>query len=551
MFVTRARHAVALIIATASPLAAQQDTVARIDSLFASAVKEGGPGCSVGVGRSAAPQILRSYGLASIEFNAPITPATRFDAASMAKQFTAASIALLARQGKISLTDNVRKYIPELPDYGAPVTIQNLLDHTSGIRDQWDLLWLTGGHDDDATEEEDVVSILARQKALNFSPGSEFVYSNSGYTLLGLIVRKVSGLSLRQFARQFVFAPLGMSDTNFLDDRFEILPNVASGYRHARSSAWSPSPYLYDTYGAGGLFTTAADMLRWYASFDDSSRAPKLARSRLATGDSIPYAMGLDLGRYRGNKYAGHGGNDLGANAYGFRFLDRDLSVVILCNGRDIDAYTLARRVADLFLPTSPAQAAPATSAARSTIQVPAAALARYAGIYFNPLTLATREVQVRNGRLVWARGDGTLLDAVAPNRFAFPPGQPAELLFPDRQRGKPQVMQVLSGGTATTYYGADKFVTPRSGMKEYAGNYYSDELETTWHVSVSDSSIHVATLGSWGFDAQPIMRDGFAVPDAVVVRFTRDKLGRITDLVADMPRTRGVRFKRLTVTPP
>jgi hypothetical protein len=226
-------------------------------------------------------------------------------------------------------------------------------------------------------------------------------------------------------------------------------------------------------------------------------------------------------------------------------FLDRGLSVALLCNARDIDSYTMARRVAGIFLPPPTSQPAAGASEARVTIQLPEKALVQYVGLYFNPLTLTTREVKVRDGKLIWARGDGTPLDAIAPNRFAFPPGQSAELLFPQKESGKPQVLQVLSGGTETTYYAAEPYKASENGIAEYAGDYYSEELETMWHITVKDGSIHIATLGSWGFDAQPLMRDAFSVPDAVVIRFTRDTRGRITGIVADMPRTRGVRFGR------
>jgi hypothetical protein len=165
--------------------------------------------------------------------------------------------------------------------------------------------------------------------------------------------------------------------------------------------------------------------------------------------------------------------------------------------------------------------------------------------LYFNPITLWTRKVEVRDGRLIWARGDGTPLDAVAPHRFRFPPGQPAELLFPDRQRGKPQEMQLISGGSVTRYFASEPFKKPPGGMKEYSGDFYSPEIETLWHVAAGDSSVHISTLGSWGFDAQAIFHDAFAVPDAVIVRFTRDERGRVNGLIADMPRTRGVRFER------
>ncbi len=537
------------LLSSAAPASSQSapfDTLSRVDSVFASVNNQSGPGCSVGIGRDGAAPILRAYGSASLEFGVPNSASTRFEAASVAKQFTAAAIGILAKQGKLSLDDDVRRYIPEMPVYSKPITLRHLLDHTSGVRDQWDLLWLTGGHDDDATEDEDVLSLIFKQRALNFVPGTEHVYSNSGYTLLRLVVRKVSGVSLREFADKNIFAPLGMSSTNFLDDRFEPQKGVATGYRHARSQAWSPSPYLFDTYGPGGIFTTAADMLKWYESLKSPLYdAQLLRRDVLANGDTIPYAMGLDFGTYRGHRYVGHGGNDLGANAYGMRFVDKGLSVVALCNAREIDAYTMSRRLADVFLPRPASSTATSVPVAATPIQLSAAQLSRFAGLYFNPLTLATRKVDVRNGKLVWARGDGTSLDATAPDRFRFPPGTPAELFFPERQSGKPQEMQLISGSSITRYYAGEPFVSPRGGMKEYAGDYYSSEIETLWHISVKDGSIHFATLGSWGFDAQPIFRDAFAIPDAVIVRFTRDARGRITGLVTDMPRTRGVRFEK------
>ena len=547
-YVGAALVCVALSAHAASPQTpvTQLDTLSRIDSVFAQVNNQKGPGCSVGIGRDNVPPILKAYGLASIEYAAPNTISTRFDAASMAKQFTAASIVLLARQGKLSLDDDIRQYIPQMPSYGHVITIRNLINHTSGIRDDGDLLWLSGGADADVTEDEDVLLRIFNQRALNFTPGSEFVYSNSGYSLLAAIVAKVTGKTLREFAQTNIFTPLGMTSTDFIDDRFALRLNTASGYRHARSMiAWGPSPYVTDTYGAGGLFTTAADILKWYASFADRDRMNEmLRRSTLPNGDSIPYAMGLEVGTYRRNRYAGHGGNDLGASTYGMRFIDRNLSIVVLCNARDLDAYTMARQVAGIFL-SPPAASSPNAIAPAPVIQLNASQLAQFAGLYFNPLTVTTRKVDVRDGRLLWARGDGTPLDAISLNRFRFP-GQPADLFFPDKLPNKPQEMHVISGGSATIYYKADPFVAPRAGMKEYEGTFYSSELETTWHVTVKDSTVHVATLGSWGFDTQPVFRDAFAVPDAVIVRFIRDKRGRITEIVADMPRTRGVRFIRL-----
>jgi CubicO group peptidase (beta-lactamase class C family) len=529
----------------------------RIDSVFARLNVAGSPGCAVGVARDGKPPILLGYGSASIEYGVPITATTTFEAASVAKQFTAASIVLLAEAGKLTLDDDVHRYVPELPVYQDPITLRQLMHHTSGLRDQWDLLWLSGGRDDDPTEDEDVLDLIFRQRDLNFRPGSEFLYSNSGYTLLALVVKRVSGVSLREFAEERLFAPLGMTHTFFLDDRFKILKDVASGYRMARSSSWGRSPYLYDTYGPGGVFTTTEDLLRWNESLGDGRLAggaltrEALRRGTLMSGDSVPYSMGLDLGTYRRHKYIAHGGNNLGASAYAIQFIDDRLSIAVLCNGRELDAYTLARQTAGLFIAVLPAPGSTGpqreSQAVSATVDVSAVQLAGYAGIYFNAATLATRKVDVRNGRLIWARGTpGTPLDAVAPNRFRFPPGTPAELVFPALRQGESQMMQLISGASVTEYRRGETFVAPVGGIATFGGSFYSDELDVTWKLRVVNDSLEVGTHGSWSFRPQPILRDTFALVEAVVMRFTRDNRGRIDGFIADMPRTRGIRFRKV-----
>jgi CubicO group peptidase (beta-lactamase class C family) len=543
------------IVGAQSPSSTDSAAIARIDSLFARVNADTSPGCAVGVGRDGLPSILRGYGSASLEYAARISAATRFDAASIAKQFTAASLVLLAEHGKLSLDDDIRRFVPELPRYDSPITLRQLMHHTSGLRDQWDLLWLAGGRDDDPTEDEDVLSLIFRQRALNFRPGTQFLYSNSGYTLLALVVKRVSGLSLKEFASQNLFVPVGMTQTYFLDDRFQLQMGVASGYRRARGSGWNPSPYLYDTYGPGGLFTTVEDLLRWYESVGAGGlaggalRREALRRDTLPGGDTLSYSMGLELGKYRGRSYIGHGGNDLGANAFALRLLDEHLTVAVLCNARETDAFTLARRALDVFLPppVASASAPPSATAPAALVATPAEQLARYAGVYFNPLMLTTRKVELRDGRLIWARGgDGTPLDAVTPDRYRFPPGQPAELFFPAARRGESQVMHLISGSSVTVYHRAEPFVAPAGGVAAYAGEFHNEELDVTWRIVARDGSIEVGTLSSWSFKPQPIFRDAFALPEAVVLRFTRDKGGRIDGLLAEMPRTRGVRFAKV-----
>ena len=526
------------------------DTLARIDSLFARIARDG-PGCAVGVKRDGAPTLSRAYGMASLEYDVPIAPGTVFNAASIAKQFTAASVILLADQRKLSLDDDVRKHVPELPAYGSVITLRHLMQNTSGLRDAWELLWLAGGRDDDPLEDDDVLPVIFRQRALNFRPGSQYLYSNTNFTLLALIVRRVAGTSLKEFAAQHLFGPAGMTQTFFRDNRYTIVKNGATGYRPLRGGARGPTAYLNDVYGSGGLFTTVEDLLRWYEFMfarTDSLRSlarEAVVRARLTSGDSVDYSTGLELGTSRGLRFVGHGGNDPGASAYVMRFIDRGLSVTVLCNTSEFDAFLLARQTAALFLPSALNTQATTAAVPAPAITLPASQLQRYAGIYFNPLTMATRTVEVRNGQLAWVRGSATPLEATAPNRFRFPPGQPAELLFPP-VRGQ-QEMHLLSGGTTTIYYKARPFVVSRSGMKEYAGRFTSDEADVTLTIEAAgDSAISFSTLGSWRFRAEPVFRDAFAVPEAAILRFTRNANGIVDGMVVDMSRSRNLRFRKL-----
>jgi len=521
------------------------DTVSRIDSLFGR-VSTTGPGCAVGISREGAPDLLRAYGLASLEYRIPNSPATVFHAASIAKQFTAASIMMLASSGKLSLDDDVRRYVPELPDYGTRITLEHLLHHTSGLRDEGALLWLAGGRDDDPTEEDDLLAMIFRQRRLNFSPGTQHLYSNTGYTLLALVVRRVSGSPLKEFARDRLFVPFGMTGTQFVDNRFAVIPGRATGYRMLIGGEWGHTPYVADAYGAGGILMTVGDLLRWYQQLPgDSVLWPAaLRRARLVNGDSVPYSMGLEFGSVQRARYLGHGGNAMGESAYAMRFVERALAVAVLCNGREIDAFTLARQVAGLFLPPAPV-ARPVETA--PVVAVSAIQLRRLAGLYYNAATIATRTVQEKDGRLYWVRGGpGTPLDAVAPNRFRFPPGQPAELLFPDSVPGQPREMQVLSGGTVTSYRRATPFAsTTRLG--DYAGRYRSDEVDVTLTVTPVDSGIVISTPGAWRFRAAPLFRDAFAIPEAAVFEFVRrGKGGGVSGLVVDMARSRRMAFRRV-----
>lgn len=234
----------------------------KIDALFAQWNKPDSPGCALAVIKDGQVLYKRGYGIANLDHDIPISSKTVFNVASMSKHFTAIGVALLARQGKLSLDDDIRKYLPEMPQYSTPITIRHLIYHTSGIREYSHLMQLAGTRFQDAPVEE-IYQIIARQKELNFKPGEEYLYSNSGYLLLARIVQRVSGKSLREFAGENIFKPLGMSSTRFHDDHSEVIRNRATGYSSRRVGGFAVESTTSDSVGDGGLFTTIDDLILW------------------------------------------------------------------------------------------------------------------------------------------------------------------------------------------------------------------------------------------------------------------------------------------------
>ncbi len=330
-------------------------TVRAIDALFAPYAHSGSPGCAVGVYQDAVVTFARGYGFADLNHDVPITAATRFTVGSVSKQFTAASIALLAQSGRISLDDDVRKYIPELPAYEAPVTIRHLVHHTSGVRDFWELVTLAGWRPDDGYTADDMLNLAAHQKGLNFTPGTEYRYSNTGYLLLGLVIKRVTGQSLRAFADSAIFRPLGMRETLFLDDHTEIVARRAPAYTPA-GAGYRIDVWNNDLVGQGGIVTSIADLQKWDENFYDAGVGGKSLIAQLQTPGTITgsgpmtYAFGLTIETYRGMRLVQHTGSTGGYRAAIYRFPDAHTSVAMLCNVSTANTGQLALRMADIVL---------------------------------------------------------------------------------------------------------------------------------------------------------------------------------------------------------
>lgn len=517
---------------------------AEVDRLFEKWSRPNAPGCALAVMKDGQIVYRKGYGMADLDHEVPITPTTVFHVASVSKQFTAAAIALLAQQGKLSLDDPVRKYIPELPDFGRPVTIRHLVYHTSGLRDQWSLLGLWGWrYSLDLITDEDVMYVMARQRDLNFPPGDRHLYSNTGYTLMALIVKKVSGQTLREFTSANFFAPLGMKNTHFRDDHAEIVKNMAYGYVPARDT-FKLSITNFDTTGATSLLTTVEDLARWDENFYTAQVGGKgflaqlLERGKLNSGEQIAYAFGLTHAKYRGLTVVEHSGGDAGYRAHLMRFPDQHFSVACLCNTSN-NPGQLSRQVADHYLGEQMAPKEDRT--APPEVKLPAERLAAFAGVYHLADGDVVRRFAVKDGALHAAQGENSLaMRAVGDGRFRLGE-QPVEFRFEPRR-----LLEVPdAGGKPTEYARADEFQPGPAQLQEYAGTYQSPEIDPAYRVSVKDGKLVLDRLKNEPARLQPALQDLFT-SSLGSVRFTRDAQGRVSGFVLNAGRVLNVRFPKV-----
>ena len=335
---------------------ADDKKTAAVDEVFADLTKPGSPGCALAIYRDGTIIYTKGYGLANLEENVPITPQSVFDIGSTSKQFTAASILLLEKQGKLSVNDDVRKYIPELPDYGPKITILHLLNHTSGLRDYLTLMDLAGINTDSVTTDEDALQIIARQKALNFAPGSDWLYSNTGFFLLSVIVKRASGQTLREFAAENIFTPLGMVHTQYRDDHTSLIANRALAYDPNERGGFTLDVSYFEQTGDGAVHTSVEDLQKWDENFCSAQIGGKefLAelqlQGKLTAGKILDYAKGLFLQDYRGLSTVRHGGSWGGYRAELLRFPQQHFSVACLCNLGTARPGERANRVSDIYL---------------------------------------------------------------------------------------------------------------------------------------------------------------------------------------------------------
>ena len=536
---------------------ADKPITAKVDEIFARFDKPDSPGCALAVIRDEQVIYKRGYGMSNLEYGIPISTTSIFHIASISKEFTAMSIVMLAKQGKLSLDDDVRKYVTEVPDFGEKITIRHLIHHTSGLRDQWALLDMAGWREDDVITEGDILDLISRQKALNFKPGDEHLYSNTGYTLLAVIVKRVSGQSLREFADANIFKPLGMTRTHFHDDHSMIVKDRTSAYQPRAGGGFRISIPVFDTYGATSLFTTVEDLAKWDQNFVDKKIGGDALIEQMQTpgvlnsGKKLTYAFGLSLGEYKGLRTVGHGGSDAGYRADFVRFPDQRFSVVCFCNLSTSNPGMLTRRVADIYLADQlkqpPPPVKPAAPPAASTVSLSEQELSSKAGVYTEPKSETTVRLEMKDGQLVAAMGPGFPLVPLSKERFRVP-AAPATVTFEGTANGHPQRMLVLNDGEKEplTFMYVDAAAPPtKLQLAEYAGVYYSGELDTRYMIIQKDDKLVVRRRKFEDKTLTPKASDEFAAANAGTIKFTRDAEKRVNGFEIDAGRIRHLRFAK------
>jgi len=479
-------------------------TVERIEAILDGVAREAAPGLATAVILDGAVVHTSCRGLANLEYDIPITEQTTFHIASMSKQFTAFAVALLADKGVLDLDADVRAYLPYFPDLGVPISARQLVHHTSGLRDQWATLLLSGWRIDDVITTGDVLSMVRRVRTLNFAPGTGFSYSNTGYTLLGELVRTVDGRSLREFCGQEIFAPLGMSSTHFHDDHCELVPGRAYSYRPVAEGGFQHVVLSYATVGPSSLHTTVGDLALWDHNFYDHKVGNEAVfgliheSGVLADGTATNYAWGLMLGEHRGLERVEHSGGDAGFRTHMARLPAERLSVVALCNAADRAPSSVTASIADCVLDQLGVQPAaqPATADAQD--------LQQYAGLFADQHTGESQTIAItEDGALALMglplRSTGADTFAAGPLNVAFEPTDaPAwvEIEMPAQQRQRLTRIEALQPTT--------------TDLESCVGTYWGEELETGYRATLGEEglTLHHAKHGT--FALTPLLRDRF-----------------------------------------
>ena len=539
---------ITLIAQDAPDIPDMAGAVAEVDSTFEDWDSTDTPGCAVGVAHDGQQLLTRAYGMADLEHHVPNTPSTIFEAGSVSKQFTTAAIILLAMDGELSLDDDVREYVPELPDYGETITIRHLMTHTSGLRDWGSVASVSGwGRSNRTHDHEHVIDILERQGALNFAPGERYSYSNSGYNLMAIIVSRVSDRSFAEFSEARIFEPLGMTSTEWRDDYTRIVEGRSQAYSgSAGDDTFSINQPIEHVHGNGGLLTTVGDLLIWNDALDTGRLGggqfvEKMQdQGQLNNGREISYASGLRFGTDHGLTLINHTGATSGYRAFLGRYPEQDLSVSLLCNVTGVSPGSLGSRVGEVFLGDA---AEEEDDALPEGVELSVEELEDKAGTYIDPVNHRPTTLEVEDDTL--RIEGGTPLIPQSDTEFQVGTSDRMFVFESADQSARSAIQVTVEGYEEERLEPVAAFDPDEEALDAFTGTYYSEDAETTLHIEREEGELVAERRPDDDFEFSPAYTDAFEVSGLGIVRFFRDEEGTVTEFALSRGRIYDLRFHR------
>jgi CubicO group peptidase (beta-lactamase class C family) len=523
----------------------------KVDQLFLAWDRPNSPGAAVAVVKDGAAVYQRGFGSANLEHGVPITPSTVFDIASVSKQFAGIAIAMLVQEGRIDLDADYHEYLPEMPEYEHTVTVRHLVHHTSGIRDWTAALPLAGVRYEDVISFEDILTMARHLRDLNYTPGDRYSYTNTGYNLLAEIVARVTGEPFADWMEANVFEPLGMNSTHFQADHDKIVANKAYSYRANPGLGFQNVANNLTAIGSSSLYTTTEDLVKWVLNFEEGRvGGPEVIESMLQqgvlnNGVIINYAFGQGVGSYKGARTVSHGGSWAGFRTQLLRFPDQRFAVIVLGNFNYFNSSATANAIADIYLFSETEAAGPSTSDADELeVEVDPTMLDDYAGTYrLGPGWLLT--ITHEDGRLMAqaTNEDKFPMTAVAENRF-WVADYGASVFFPRNPAG--EVTRIGYRGIRAPR--VELFTPSPEELEEFAGTYYSAELDTRWEIIARDGGLIAQHRRYDDILLDPGEVDDFTSRTWFLrdLQFTRDEEGRVGGFLVNSGRVQNLRFEKL-----
>lgn len=537
---------------------------AKIDSLFKNWNNKNSPGAAVGVIQDGRLVFSKGYGMADLEHDIPITPSSVFYLASVSKQFVTMSILLLEEQGKLSIDDEIQKHLPDFPKYKDPLTIRHFIHHTSGVRDSLSLWNLAGKDIYDQIEKDAMYDLIKRQKELNFKPGEKYLYSNACYFMLALIVEKASGKSIKEFAEEHMFKPLGMKNTHFHDDQYHIVKNRVFSYLPS-DKGFRNLIMRFDLVGSGGLYSNIEDLVLWDQNFYDNKlgkRRPELIRKMesngvLNNGKSAGYAFGLSNGTHKGLRTVGHGGALAGYRTYSIRYPDQNFSVIVLSNVSNFNPGSKARNIAEIFLKDefkkAPVTKSKATGTSKKVPAKPAKIklapeqLKRFVAHYWNDTVNISVNVFLKEGVLKFHRAGNPVYDLtpLADNTFKVDSPQLDIVVKFGNKSNKRVFDAVVDQSQSIQFKHYEPANYSKQELAKFAGSYFSDEVNVYYRLKIEKGALILYVNDKKKGPLRPIMKNLFLNGQIGKFQFHENSTGEVAGFKLDAGRVKNLRFRR------